>query len=305
MPGAERARVETFGALEDGLRDASPWYVWGPYLSERQWGTVREDYSESGDAWNSFPHDHARSRAYRWGEDGMAGFSDVEQRLCLALALWNGRDPILKERMFGLTGAQANHGEDVKEYWWYLDAVPSHAWNRWRYHYPQAAYPYDALIAENGRRNRYEPEYELLDTGVFDQDRYWIVEVDYAKADPLDLLMTVRVTNAGPDADTLHVLPTAWFRNTWSWEVGAPKPELSAAPDGSISVDHPFLGDLQLVAGAGPDGSAPELLFCENESNVGRLYGAPGPAYQVIVVPRLYPLTICFSPCCHFTSEKK
>jgi hypothetical protein len=279
MAGAERARVESFGRLEDGLRDASDWYLWGPYLSERQWGTVREDYSDDGEAWSYFPHDHARSRAYRWGEDGMAGFSDVEQRLCLALALWNGRDPILKERMFGLTGAQANHGEDVKEYWWYLDAVPSHAWNRWRYHYPQAAYPYDDLIAENGRRSRYELEYELLDTGVFDDDRYWIVEVDYIKADPLDLLITVRVTNAGPDADTLHVLPTAWFRNTWSWEVDAPKPEMAAASDGSISIAHPFLGDLQLAPGPGPDGTAPELLFCENETNLSRLYGVPGPAF--------------------------
>jgi hypothetical protein len=271
--------VESFGALEDGLRGASPWYLWGPYLSERQWGTVREDYSEGGDAWSYFPHDHARSRAYRWGEDGMAGFSDVEQRLCLALALWNGRDPILKERMFGLTGAQANHGEDAKEYWWYLDAVPSHAWNRWRYHYPQTAYPYEGLIEENGRRSRVEPEYELLDTGVFDENRYWIVEVDYAKADPLDLLMTVRVTNAGPDPDTLHVLPTAWFRNTWSWDVDAPRPELAAAPDGSITIGHPFLGDLQLAPGPGPDGRPPELLFCENETNLTRLYGAQGPVF--------------------------
>ena len=152
MANAERERVEGFGRLEDGLRQAGDWYLWGPYLSERQWGTVREDYSADGDAWTYLPHDHARSRAYRWGEDGMAGFSDVEQRLCLGLSLWNGRDPILKERMFGLTGAQANHGEDVKEYWWYLDAVPSHAWNRWRYHYPQGAFPYDDLLAGNGRR---------------------------------------------------------------------------------------------------------------------------------------------------------
>ena len=159
----------------------------------------------------------------------MAGFCDVEQRLCLALALWNGRDPILKERMFGLTGAQANHGEDVKEYWWYLDAVPSHAWNRWRYHYPQAAFPYDDLIAENGRRGKLDPEYELLDTGAFDDDRYWIVEVDYVKADPTDLVMIVRVTNAGPEAETLHVLPTVWFRNTWAWDVGEATP-IAAGP---------------------------------------------------------------------------
>ena len=215
--GAERDRVEGFGRPEDGLRDASDWYLWGPYVSERQWGTVREDYSAGGDAWNSLPHDHARSRAYRWGEDGLAGFCDVEQRLCLGLALWNGADPILKERVFGLAGPQGNHGEDAKEYWWYLDAVPSHAWNRWRYHYPQAEFPYGQLVAENARRGRYEAEYELLDTGAFDDDRYWIVDVDYAKAAPLDVLVTVRVTNAGPDAATLHVLPTAWFRNTWSW----------------------------------------------------------------------------------------
>ena len=214
--------------MEDGLRGASDWYLWGPYLSERQWGTVREDYSPGGTAWDYFPHDDARSRAYRWGEDGLAGFSDVEQRLCLGLALWNGRDPILKERIFGLTGNQGNHGEDAKEYWWYVDALPSHAWNRWRYHYPQRAFPYEDLVAENGRRGKDQPEYELLDTGAFDEDRYWIVEVDYAKAGPLDLLMTVRVTNAGPDTDTIHLLPTTWFRNTWSWEVDATKPELRA-----------------------------------------------------------------------------
>jgi hypothetical protein len=178
--------------------------------------------------WSYLPHDHARSWAYRWGEDGLAGFSDVEQRLCLALALWNGRDPILKERPFGLTRTEGNHGEDVKDYWWYLDAVPSHAWNRWRYHYSQAAFPYADLRAENARRGRHDPEYELLDTGVFDEDRYWIVEVRYAKASPSDLLLSVQVTNAGPDRETLHVLPTAWFRNTWSWDADAPRPELVA-----------------------------------------------------------------------------
>ena len=272
MTSAERARVQRFGQLENGLRDAGEWYLWGPYLSERQWGTVREDYSDDGDAWSYFPHDHARSRAYRWGEDGMAGFCDVEQRLCLGLALWNGRDPILKERMFGLTGAEANHGEDVKEHWWYLDAVPSHAWNRWRYHYPQRAFPYEDLRVENGRRGKLDPEYELLDTGAFDDDRYWICEVEYVKADPGDLLMTVRVTNAGPDAETLHVLPTVWFRNTWSWDVGAEKPELRWADD-RILIDHPFLGELELLAGAGPDGSRPVALFCDNETNRARLFG--------------------------------
>ena len=200
---AERDRVAGFGHLEDGLRQqGTEWYRWGPYVSERQWGTVREDYSADGNAWDSLPHDQARSRAYRWGEDGLAGFCDIEQRLCLSLALWNGRDPILKERAFGLTGPQGNHGEDVKEYWWYLDGLPSHAWNRWRYHYPQSAYPYQDLIDTNARRNRYEPEYELLDTGAFDDDRYWITEVHYAKASPDDLLMAIQLTNAGPEAET-------------------------------------------------------------------------------------------------------
>jgi hypothetical protein len=267
---AERQRVATFGKLEDGLRQAGDWYHWGPYLSERQWGTVREDYSAGGTAWEYLPHDHARSRAYRWGEDGLAGFSDVEQRLCLALGLWNGRDSILKERLFGLTGNQGNHGEDVKEYWWYLDALPSHAWNRWRYHYPQAAFPYDELVPENARRGKLDPEFELLDTGVFDDERYWVVEVDYAKADPHDLLMTVRVTNAGPDVATLHVLPTAWYRNTWAWEVGDERPELRVQGASRIVTDHPFLGHLEIVS----DGD-PTLLFCDNETNGERLFGAP------------------------------
>jgi mannosylglycerate hydrolase MGH1-like protein/glycosyl hydrolase family 63 len=278
----EGDRVAGFGRLEDGLRQAGPWSTWGPYVSERQWGTVREDYSEDGDAWSYLPHDHARSRAYRWGEDGLAGFSDVEQRLCLGLALWNGRDPILKERPFGLTGPEGNHGEDVKEYWWYLDALPSHAWNRWRYHYPQQAFPYDQLRQETARRDRRSPEYKLLDTGVFDDDRYWITEVSYAKADdPRDLLVTVTVTNAGPDTDTVHVLPTAWFRNTWSWDEGdgEPKPVLKligAVGDGAVavSVAHPFLGELELLADDGPGGMRPAALFCENETNVERLYGA-------------------------------
>jgi hypothetical protein len=276
--GVERERVQTFRRIDDGLRQASDWYLWGPYLSERQWGTVREDYSPDGEAWSYLPHDRARSQAYRWGEDGLAGFCDVEQRLCVALALWNGRDPILKERAFGLTGAEGNHGEDVKEYWWYLDAVPSHAWNRWRYHYPQRAFPYADLCAENGRRSRLDPEYELLDTGVFDEDRYWVVEVHYAKADPTDLLMTVEVTNAGPDEELLHVLPTVWFRNTWSWDGTAP-PALAATGPATVAVPHPFLGELELVAGPAPDGTDPALLFCDNESNLARLYGQPGPRH--------------------------
>ena len=256
------------------MPQTSDWSLWGPYVSERQWGTIREDYSADGEAWSYLPHDHARSRAYRWGEDGLAGFSDVEQRLCLALALWNGRDPILKERPFGLTGTEGNHGEDVKDYWWYLDAVPSHAWNRWRYHYPQAAFPYADLRAENARRGRHDPEYELLDTGVFDEDRYWIVEASYAKASPSDLLLSVQVTNAGPDRETLHVLPTAWFRNTWSWGPDAPRPELVATEDAAVGAHHPSLGDLELLAAPGPNGVGPTLLFCDNESNTRRLYGS-------------------------------
>ena len=271
--GAERDRVAGFGRLEDGLRQAGDWYLWGPYVSERQWGTVREDYSADGEAWDYLPHDHARSRAYRWGEDGLAGFCDIEQRLCLGLALWNGRDPILKERAFGLTGAQGNHGEDVKEYWWYLDALPSHAWNRWRYHYPQAAFPYEDLISQNAARGRLQPEYELIDTGVFDVSRYWIVEVHYAKSDPGDLLMAISVTNAGPEPATLHVLPTAWFRNTWSWDGDAPRPVLMAAGPASVAIEHPFLGPLELIAGRGQGDAVPVSLFCENETNTRRLFG--------------------------------
>jgi len=274
----ERERVAGFGRLEDGLRQASDWYLWGPYVSERQWGTVREDYSADGQAWDYLPHDHARSRAYRWGEDGLAGFCDIEQRLCLGLALWNGQDPILKERIFGLTGEQGNHGEDAKEYWWYLDAVPSHAWNRWRYHYPQGAFPYQDLIDTNRARDRHQPEYELLDTGAFDGDRYWITEVTYAKASPGDLLIAISVTNAGPDTQTLHVLPTAWFRNTWSWgDPDSGRPEMTADSPAAVRIVHPFGGNLELIAGNAPDGakgSQPATLFCENETNMARLFGA-------------------------------
>ena len=282
--GAENDRVAGFGRLEDGLRQAGDWYRWGPYVSERQWGTVREDYSPDGEAWDYLPHDQARSRAYRWGEDGLAGFCDIEQRLCLGLALWNGQDPILKERLFGLTSTQGNHGEDVKEYWWYLDAVPSHVWNRWRYHYPQRAFPYDDLITGNAARNRTQPEYELIDTGAFDDGRYWITEVHYAKAAPDDILMTVEITNAGPDEADIHVLPTAWFRNTWSWDSSAPKPELAAAPAqpgaARVTLTHPFVGAMELLAGESPDGVLPQVLCCENETNVTRLFGAePVTAY--------------------------
>ena len=268
MSGAERKRMANAGRPEEGWSEASPWYQWGPYLSERAWAGVREDYSADGDAWASFPHDHARSRTYRWNEDGMAGITDVFNRLCLGLALWNGKDPILKERMFGLTNSEGNHGEDVKEYWWFLDALPSSAWLRWRYHYPQAAYPYEDLIEENGRRSRLEPEYELIDTGIFDDDRYWIVEVHYAKASPTDILMRVVVRNRGAEAATLHVLPHLWFRNEWSFDSSVERPELEASADGSaILASHDLLGDYTLHVGPAPDGSRPELVFCENETN--------------------------------------
>ena len=193
------------------------WNRWGPFLSERAWGTVREDYSADGDAWRYFPHDHARSRAYRWNEDGLAGICDRHQYLCFALALWNGRDPILKERLFGLTSGEGNHGEDVKEYYYYLDNTPTHAYMKYLYKYPQAAYPYDQLLEENRRRSRLQMEYELVDTGVFDEGRYFDVEVEYAKLDAEDILIRIRISNRGPEAAPLHVLPTLWFRNTWSW----------------------------------------------------------------------------------------
>ncbi len=272
MATAERQRVESFGRPEDSLSEASPWYLWGPYVSERAWGTVREDYSADGTAWDSFPHDHARSRAYRWSEDGLAGICDVHQRLCLGLALWNGNDPILKERIFGLTGPEGNHGEDAKEYWWYRDAVPSHAWLSWRYHYPQRAFPYEQLVAENRSRGRDDPELELLDTGVFDEDRYWIVVVDYATADPTYLLMRIRIRNAGPEADEIEVLPTLWFRNTWSWGDKVERPTLRYAEHGVVA-EHSELGKYLLRAAARPDGAVPEPLFCENETNAERLFG--------------------------------
>jgi hypothetical protein len=213
--------------LEEAKSTAKFWKKWGPYLSERQWGTVREDYSENCNAWDYFTRDQARSRAYRWGEDGLAGISDDHQVLCFALALWNGHDPILKERLFGLTNSEGNHGEDVKEYYFYLDSTPTHSYMRYLYKYPQQAYPYADLVATNRQRNRQELEYELLDTGIFNEDRYFDVFVDYAKAAPEDLLIKISVSNRGPDSTTLHLLPTLWFRNTWSWEGVAPSPTSS------------------------------------------------------------------------------
>src|SRR5262245_43013913 len=244
--------------LNDVREAGIPWRKWGPYLSERQWGTVREDYSEDGNAWNYFSHDQARSRAYRWGEDGLGGICDDGQRLCFALCLWNERDPILKERLFGLTNSEGNHGEDVKEYYFYLDSTPTHSYMKYLYKYPQRAFPYSDLVNTNRQRSRHEFEYELLDTGVFDDDRYFDVFVEYAKESPDDILIRVTVVNRGPEAARLHVLPTLWFRNTWSWGKGGPRPTLRAA-GGAIRAAHPELGDYTLCC----DG-APELLFTEN-----------------------------------------
>jgi hypothetical protein len=269
---AEHARLaEATGRAEDDLFSANPWYEWGPYLSERAWGTVREDYSANGEAWSSFPHDHARSRAYRWNEDGMAGISDIHHELCLALALWNGRDPILKERMFGLTGPQGNHGEDAKEYWWYLEGLPSHALLRWRYHYPQAPFPYDQLVHHG--RGLQDPELELLDTGLFDDDRYWSVEVTYAKASPTEILMRILVENHAQEEAVLHVLPTLWFRNTWSWSEGTARPRIERDGSDLVVAEHRLAG-YRLQAAPGHDGAVPEMLFCENETNTARVFGA-------------------------------
>jgi hypothetical protein len=270
--GAEQHRLDE--AQEPLLR---PWKRWGPYLSERQWGTVREDPGDGHDTWNAFTHDQARSRAYRWGEDGLAGISDDQQRLCFALALWNGVDPILKERLFGLTNSEGNHGEDVKEYYFYVDSTPTHSYMRYLYKYPQAAYPYEQLLRMNRQRSRRDFEYELMDTGVFDRDRYFDVVVEYAKASPEDILVRITATNRGADPASLHVLPTLWFRNTWAWGTGdAMKPWLSHVdgPDGAaVEASHAILGDHYLYCGG-----QPELLYTENETNVARLSGVPNAA---------------------------
>jgi Mannosylglycerate hydrolase MGH1-like glycoside hydrolase domain len=258
--------------LEESRRRLVHWKRWGPYLSERQWGTVREDYSANGTAWEYLPHDHARSRAYRWGEDGIGGISDRHQKICFALALWNGRDPILKERMFGLTGNEGNHGEDVKEYYFYLDATPTHSYMKFLYKYPQAEFPYRRLAEENRRRGRSAPEYELLDTGVFNEDRYFDVFVEYAKATCEDILIRITVHNRGPEPARLHLLPTVWFRNTWSWGLDDRRPALSLEPCAencvAIRVEHPDYGKRLLVC----EGS-PEILFTDNDTNCQRLFG--------------------------------
>jgi Glycosyl hydrolase family 63 C-terminal domain len=271
----ERGKTKTAEELrlDEAREKGVPWKQWGPYLSERQWGTVREDYSDNGDAWNYFTHDQARSRAYHWGEDGLAGFSDDHQRLCFALALWNGKDPILKERLFGLTNSEGNHGEDVKEYYFYLDSTPTHSYMKYLYKYPQNAYPYNDLAETNRRCGRNDWEYELLNTGIFNDDRYFDVFVEYAKSSPTDILIQISVGNRGPDAATLHVLPTLWFRNTWTWRPDQPKPSLRQKPGENtvtIEASHAELGGFLLQC----DGN-PRLLFTENDTNNERIFGTP------------------------------
>jgi hypothetical protein len=265
---AENSRLE---AAREGK---APWKKWGPYLSERQWGTVREDYSENGDAWGYFTHDQARSRAYRWGEDGLGGISDEKQRLCFALALWNGKDPILKERIFGVTNSEGNHGEDVKEYYYYLDSTPTHSYMKYLYKYPQAAFPYEDLVQKNRALSRNEHEYELINTGIFDDDRYFDVFIQYAKQSPEDILIQIEILNRGREAATLDILPTLWFRNTWSWAEGASRPMLSELKARKkvqvIAASHQTLVERYLYCE-----NATELLFTENETNTERQYNQP------------------------------
>jgi hypothetical protein len=267
------AEHERLAAAPD---QAVGWRTWGPYLSERQWGTVREDASPDGSAWESFTHEQARFRAYRWGEDGIAGISDDKQRLCLALALWNGRDPIIKERLFGLTNAEGNHGEDVKEYYFYLDSTPSHSWMRYLYKYPQREFPYDDLVRTNRTRTSQQPEYELIDTGIFDDNRYFDVFVTYAKATPTDILIEITVCNRGPDRAGLHVLPTLWFRNTWAANPDEARPRMRQVARGLIEARHPTLGSYWMVCQG-----TPPLLFTENETNSERLWNAPNRSQYV------------------------
>jgi Glycosyl hydrolase family 63 C-terminal domain len=264
--------------LEEARTRKAHWKRWGPYVSDRAWGTVREDYSATGEAWEYFPHDHARSRAYRWNEDGLAAICDRHQHVCFGLALWNEQDPILKERIFGLTGNEGNHGEDVKEYYFHLDSTPTHSYMKFLYKYPQRAFPYGQLLDENRRRGKLDPEFEILDTGVFNEDRYFDVVVEYAKAAPEDILIRITAHNRGPEAAPLRLLPTIWFRNTWSWQNDSQKPILkkdaSSGKTSAIALEHPESGKLWLYAD-----SAAETLFTENETNTQRLYGYAGPQY--------------------------
>jgi hypothetical protein len=281
-PGQADSRPLTAEArrLQRARDRTANWQRWGSYLAERQWGTVREDYSERGDSWSYFSHDQARSRAYRWGEDGLLGICDRECRLCFGLALWNGRDPILKERLFGLTGPEGNHGEDVKECYYYLDATPTHSYMKSLYKYPQAEYPYAWLVEENRRRGKGEPEFELADTGAFNDGRYFDVTAEYAKASPDDILIRVTVANRGPESATLHLLPTLWFRNTWSWgcthEGCEVKPRIAADGRGGALARHATLAPFRMIADVGPNGETVPLIFTENETNSARLYGFAG-----------------------------
>ena len=281
LNGHSRMKIQFTAERErqsDARVNGAPWWRWGPYLSERQWGTVREDYSARGDAWDSFSHDHARSRAYRWGEDGLLGISDNHGRLCFSIALWNEADSILKERLFGLTGPEGNHGEDVKEYYFYLDSTPTHSYMKALYKYPHRAFPYAELVAENRRRGKDRPEYELVDTGIFAENRYFDIEVEYAKASPTDLVIRITATNRGPEAAPLHILPTLWFRNSWAWQRTDPdpgglradeRPQLRELAPGVVAADHRTLGDYFLYCHG-----SPELLFTENETNAARLWGS-------------------------------
>src|SRR3954453_16513522 len=272
---AEQPRSAEHARLAESSDMSAPWRQWGPSLAGRQWGTVREDYSEDGDAWASFPFDHAHARAYRWGEDGLGGICDRYGFLNFSVALWNGRDPVLKERLFGLTNAEGNHGEDAKEHWWALDGTPTHSWMQWLYRYPQAEYPYAQLRAENAERTRLDREYELADTGVLDEDRFFDVQVTYAKNDPDDVCIVVSATNHGPEAAPLHLLPQVWFRNTWSWGGDERQGTLSQVPAPTVGgleaveADHGFLGRYVLAAEG-----APTVLFCDNETNAVALFGA-------------------------------
>ena len=278
----EELNPEEVRLAEDHRREKN-WKRWGPYLSERQWGTVREDYSADGDAWAYFPHDHARSRAYRWGEDGLLGITDREGRLCFACALWNGRDPFLKERLFGLTNEEGNHGEDVKEYYFHLDATPVYSYFKALYKYPQSEFPYARLVSENSKLGRKDPEFELMDTGIFDENRYFDVFAEYCKESPNDILIRFTVANRGPEAATLHILPTLWFRNTWSWgRTGFAywsRPKIGEVEPGLLLSEHASLGGFYLAAAPGPDGKLPRFLFTENDTNLARLFDAanPGP----------------------------
>src|SRR5215472_8675866 len=278
---SEDGLAESIRLAEDSRRERN-WKRWGPYLPERQWGTVREDYSTNGNSWDYFPHDHARSRVYRWGEDGLFGWCDRECRLCFAPALWNGKDPILKERLFGLTNSEGNHGEDVKECYFYLDATPTHSYQKALYKYPQAEFPYARLVAENRNRGPQDPEFELLDTGIFDEDRYFDVFVEYAKGGPNDTLIRITAFNRGPEPATLHVLPTLWFRNVWSWgrtdEDYQTQLRISRLNFNTLEAKHSSLGRILLVAGPSPSGDNPVFLFTENETNSARLFGIPNPS---------------------------